>query len=470
MTGRSIVQELAEFAVAQRGGGLPEPLVTDVTRRVRDVVGLALAATDTGPAGVVAEVLGGWGGPPDAGIPGWSTRAPAAQAALAGGTLAHALDFDDTHLPSVLHPSAAVVPAALAVAEAVGADGRTLAAAVAVGDEVCVRLGMAGYDRALGNSVFFERGFHATSICGTVGAAAAAALLYGLDAEGVAHTLAIATSMGAGVLEANRTGGSVKRLHCGWAAHAGVTAAELARAGMTGPPTAIEGRFGFLSAFVGDAADPGAILRDLGRDWELPRIFFKPYPSNHFTHAGIDAALQLRADGVSAGDVADVELGVPTPVLRTIAEPAAEKARPRSGYHARFSGPFTFATALIGGGGLGVGIDDFTDELARDPARLALAARVRCVADAACDAVFPNQFPAVARVTTTSGETREVAVLTNRGGPQRPLSAEELGRKFRLNAARALPADQVDHLDDLLTRLPAIPDVGQVVRACVPPR
>lgn len=468
MTAPGIVEQLAAFGVAQRDGGMAEPLVTDMTRRIRDIVGLALAAAGTGPAGAVAEVLRGWGGPPDAGVPGWSLRAPAAQAALACGTLAHALDFDDTHLPSVLHPSAAVVPAALAVAEAVGADGRALAAAAAVGDEVCVRLGMAGYDASLGNSVFFERGFHATSICGTVGAAAAAALLYGLDAEGVAHALSIATSMGAGVIEANRTGGTVKRLHCGWAAHAGVAAAELARAGLTGPPTAIEGRFGFLAAFVGVAANPAVITRDLGREWELPRIFFKPYPSNHFTHAGIDAALQLRADGLTADDIAEVELGVPTPVLRTIAEPAEEKARPRSGYHAQFSGPFTFAAALIGGGGLGVWIDDFTDARARDPARLALAAKVRCVADPACDDVFPHQFPAVARVTTTWGETREVAVLTTRGGPQRPLSAEELGRKFRLNAGRALPPGQVDRLDDLLTRLPVISDVGEVVRACAP--
>src|SRR5205085_643236 len=125
--------------------------------------------------------------------------------------------------------------------------------AIAVGDELTVRVGMAGYDRALGNSVFFDKGLHATSIAGTLGAAAAAAMLYGLDEVGIGHAIAIAASMGAGIIEANRVGGSVKRVHCGWAAHAGIAAAELARHGLTGPSSVFEGRFGFLQAYLGSA-------------------------------------------------------------------------------------------------------------------------------------------------------------------------------------------------------------------------
>ena len=120
-----------------------------------------------------------------------------------------------------------------------------------------------GYDEELRNSVFFERGLHATSICGAVGAAVAVAMLQGQDEAGITSAAGIAASMGAGLLEANRTGGTVKRVHCGWAAHCGVTAADLARHGLTGPPTVVEGRFGFLQAFCGDRAHPDAVVRML---------------------------------------------------------------------------------------------------------------------------------------------------------------------------------------------------------------
>src|ERR1700704_5329758 len=218
-----------------------------------------------------------------------------------------------------------------------------------------------GYDEELRNSVFFERGLHATSICGAVGAAVAVAMLQGQDEAGIASAAGIAASMGAGLREANRTGGTVKRVHCGWAAHSGVAAADLARHGLTGPPTVLEGRFGFLQAFCGDRVDIGQVTDERGERWETRGIFFKPYPCNHFTQAGIDAALRLRAAGVTPESIVSLTLGVPRPVMHTIAEPVAEKKRPRSGYHAAFSGPYTVAAALLGGGGLGLFHDDFTD-------------------------------------------------------------------------------------------------------------
>ena len=435
---QTVAQRLASVAADVARDGLAADLREDVARRILDVLGNSLAAADQPAARAVTTVATSWGGSEQATAIGSGARLPAPAAALVNGTLAHSLDFDDTHLPSVLHPSSSVIPAALAVAEATGASGPALLDAAGMGIEVTVRLGMGGYDRRLGNSVFFDRGQHATSICGAVGSAVAAAMLGGLDEKGITDSIGIAASMGAGLLEANRTGGTVKRMHCGWAAHSGVVAAQLAQNGLTGPPTVIEGRFGFLHAFCGDAADVNAVTEGLGEQWELPGIFFKPYPCNHFTHAGIDAALQLRADGITPEDIVEIELGVPTPVLRTIAEPPEAKARPESGYHAAFSGPFTLAAALVGGGGLGVGHEDFTDEASRDETRLAIAEKVRCVADARCDEIFPNQFPAVVRVSLRDGTRKEVRIDVNRGGPGRPLSPEELALKFKTNAERRL--------------------------------
>lgn len=458
------LQQLAAFAATTREQGLPPELVHDVKRRVLDVVGNSLGAVGYEPASIALAVATAWAGAQRATAIGSGARFPAAAAALVNGTLAHTLDFDDTHLPSVLHPSASVVPAALAVAEAEGCSGLEAIVAIAVGNEINVRLGSAGFDAGTNVNLFFEHGLHATSVCGALAAAATAAVLMGLDADGIGHAIAIAGSMGAGLLEANRTGGTVKRIHCGWAAHAGISAAELARHGLTGPLTVMEGRFGFLQATCGERADAGWLTRGLGTDWELPKIGFKPYPCNHFTHPGIDAALRLRAAGLRAGDIAGIVLGAPTSVLRTIGQPAAEKARPQSGYHAQFSGPFTVASALVGGGGLGLYLDDFTDELARDPLRLSLAAKVRCVPDEECDRLFPHSFPARLTVTTTGGEMHEAFVASSRGGLESPLSDDELGLKFELNASRSLAATRIEPLHTAVMGLDRLPELGELVR------
>lgn len=436
----TLASSLGEFAATIDP---PEPVRADVPPRILDVLGNALAAhaeekKDAAPAALAT--MRRWGGIPEATVIGSGDRLPAPSAAFVNGVLAHSLDFDDTHLPSVLHPSASVVPAALAAAQA-GAPG-DLIAAIAAGIEVTNRLGMAGCDPETGANLYFERGQHATSICGTIGAAVAVARLYELGPTEIASAIGIAASMGAGVLEANRTGGSVKRVHCGWAAHSGVVAATLAAEGLTGPPTVLEGRFGFFTAHTG-RFDPAAVTKNLGDDWELLRTVFKPYPSNHFTHAGIDCALALRAAGLDPGDVAAIELGVAEPVLRTIAEPAAAKARPLSGYHAKFSGPYTLAIALTGGSGLGVGLDDFAR---LTPGRLALAARVTVHADPAATAAFPGAFAGVVKIRTKSGAILEHRVDSSRGGPGHPLSAAEVTAKFTGNAGRALGTADVDAL------------------------
>jgi len=457
----TLARRQAEFAAGLRFEDLPADVVSSVKERVLDTLGVALAASPLETSDAVRTVATGWGsGSASAiGVPG---RVSPHAAALVNGTLAHSLDFDDTHLPSILHPSACIVPASLAAGQAFGSAGRDVVTAAAAAYEICVRLGMAAYDDERRNNVFFEKGLHATSICGTIAAAVAAGKVAGLGADGLEAAIGIAASMGAGLLEANRVGGTVKRVHCGWAAHAGLSAASLAHAGITGPPTVLEGRFGFFNALCDGRVDLDAVLDGLGSRWETPAIHFKPYPANHFTHAGIDAALALRESGVAVGDIERIELGVAPPTLRTIAEPAELKARPPSGYAAQFSGPFTVATALAGGGGLGVYLDDFTDERVRDEELLALAARVECVGDEESAELYPRALPGVVRVTLRSGETREHRVTENRGGPGRPLSTDELALKFSLDAGRALPEAAVEGLRDASLALDVLPTLDEL--------
>ena len=437
----TIAEQLGEVAYQITQNGLSDELRRESARRVLDVIGNSLAAKDQAATEVVRNVVLAWEGPADSFAIG-AGKLPAAAAALLNGTLAHAMDFDDTHLPSVLHPSASVVPAALAVGAKIKSKPTDVMDAIAFGIEVTCRLGMAGYDKNLGNSVFFERGLHATSICGTLGAATAAAMLYKLSAAQITSAIGIASSMGAGLLEANRTGGTVKRMHCGWAAHGGVVAAELAKAGLTGPPTVIEGRFGFMQAYCGDQVNLAELTDDLGTSWVLPGLFFKPYPCNHFTHTGIDAARRMKANGITPDRIERLELGVPTPVLRTIAEPREAKIKPESGYHAAFSGPYTVAAAFYRDHGLGLFHEDFEDEAAHDPEILALAAKVNVSANASCDEIFPHQFPAVLTAHLKDGSSITERVLVNRGGPQDPLSDAELALKFESNARLAISSEQ----------------------------
>jgi len=445
----TIAQLLGECAYSVTLNGMSDEMRRESSRRVLDVVGNSVAARDIPAAQIVKKIVQGWGGAQDALAIG-STKLPASSAALLNGTLAHSLDFDDTHLPSVLHPSASVVAAALAVGSKLGSKPTDVLDAITVGIEVTCRLGMAGFDLELGNSVFFERGFHATSICGTLGSATAAAMLMKLSAEEITSAIGIASSMGAGLLEANRTGGTVKKTHCGWAAHGGVVAAELAQAGLTGPPTVIEGRFGFMQAYCGDQVNLNEITENLGITWVLPDLFFKPYPCNHFTHAGIDAAKRMKAQGVTPDQIESLLLSVPSPVIRTIGEPRESKIRPESGYHAAFSGPFTVAAAFYRDNGLGLFHEDFEDSSAKDPQILALAAKVTVEASAECDAIYPYQLPGILTATLKDGSTLTEKVLVNRGGPQNPLTDAELAIKFESNVSELFNQSQAQELAQII--------------------
>lgn len=453
MSEPTLSQLLASFAVAEVRDGTPHEVRTSVRQRILDIVGLEAAALTLDTSAAALAFVDNQGGAGQAHVVGRDAAVPAAWAAFANGVLAHSLDYDDTHLPSVLHPSASVVPAGLAAAEQHGADGTTVLDAIGVGIEVVVRLGMAGYDRDSNDSIFFAHGQHATSICGAIGSAVTAGLLAGFDDEGIVHSIGVAASMASGIIEANRTGGTVKRMHCGWAAHSGVTAAQLVEAGFTGPPTALEGRFGFFEAFLHGTFDTGAVVSGLGEDWAVPGIFFKPYPANHFTHTGLDAARRLREQGLQPDDVDTAVLGVAPSTVRTIGEPLEVKQQPETGYQAQFSGPYLVALGLLGGGGLGAALDDFTDELAQDPARRALMARIRVEADERCGEIYPYQFPAILRVRTHAGVELAEEVLVNRGGPDDPLSDEELRQKFRANAGRLYDASTLDMVESAVAEL-----------------
>jgi 2-methylcitrate dehydratase PrpD len=459
----SLAQALGSWVGGLGYEQIPRDVVASARDRVQDILGISVAAANEDASVAARRMRDEWGqSSRQAGFVGESVMGAAATAALVNGTYAHSLDFDDTHLPSVVHPSAPMVPALLAQAQASRATGKEFLAALVAAYEVNVRLSMAQFDPELGNSIFFENGLHATSIIGAVAAAAGCARLRGLDSAGITNAIAIACSMGAGLIEANRAGGSIKRFHGGWAAHSAVTAAGMAYHGLTGPATVLEGRFGFYRAFCGERWRPEAVLDGLGERWETPGILYKPYPCNHFTHAVVDAALALKQKGLQAEDVDRVTIGTAKASWRTIGDPIDEKRHPRTPYGAAFSAPFVFATAVAGGSGLGVTTRDFAAPMLSEPARARIAERTDVVVDDECTRIFPYQFPAVVRVGTHAGSVLEERISVNRGSLKRPLLPAELYAKLADNAGDLAPRIQkaCQELDSSL-------DVDGVVAATI---
>jgi 2-methylcitrate dehydratase PrpD len=449
----TFAEDLGSFTASLTFDALPADVVANARLRILDVLGLALAASTYEFAAPVVAAVDMTEGPCT--IIGARQTATPALAALVNGTLAHGLDFDDTHAASITHASAVVVPSALAVAERRGISGRDVITAVVAGYEAIARLGMAA------PGAFHARGWHATSACGAFAAALTAGKLLGLDAPKLTHALGLAGSFASGLMEFLEDGSAVKRLHAGWAAQAGVFAATLAAGGVTGPASVLEGRFGFYRTFVGTApiADPFATL---GREWETVRIGFKPYPCCHLSHAYIDCALRLRADErIETDAIASIECRVPAGEVPIICEPRDVKLRPMSTYQAQFSLPYAVAAAFVDGR---VGLDTFTPRRLTDARLLGLAARVEHAVDPA--SAFPDGFPGWVRVRLRDGRVAEAREPDGRGGPARPLPASAIVEKFRDNARRAVPPSQVAELEEAVLRLDGAPAVQKLLTLC----
>jgi 2-methylcitrate dehydratase PrpD len=451
----TLAARLANFAAGLRYDDLPPAVVASVRLRVLDILGIALAASTHDFAPAVLQPLEAWGARGDCTVVGAKGTAPPPLAALTNGTLAHGLDFDDTHPASITHASAVVLPAALAVGEAQGADGRAVVTAAVAGYEAITRLGMAAA------GAFHARGWHATSVCGPFAAALAAGRLTGLDAGRLTAALGLAGSVASGVQEFLADGSWSKRLHAGWAAHGGVVAAALARGGFTGPATILEGRFGLYRTFLGAEPDPRP-FDTLGREWETLRVGFKPYPCCHYLHAYLDCALALRREhGIGVDEIEAVECLVPAGEVPIICEPRAAKLRPRTTYDAQFSLPFTLAAALSDDR---VGLDTFAPERLADEGLLALAARVGYAVDPASR--FPDGFPGWVRLRLRDGRVMEAREPDGQGGLARPLPPAAIVAKFRNNAARALPAGRVAALEHAALGVDALDDVSALLALC----
>ena len=406
------------------------------------------------------------------GVIGYHERLPLRDSAVMNGVLAHGLDYDDTHMAGVIHLTVSVLPAVLALGAERNASGAQVLAAYIGGLEAGARIAK------VVKAGLHAHGFHPTGVVGVFASALAAGRLLGLDQDGLVRAQGIALSLAAGSLEFMEDGSWTKRLHPGWAAQAGITAATMAAHNIPAPPAPYEGRFGFYRMYLGQSEYANIDL-SLGcagidgvatgspsvSDWELENIAVKPFPMCHFVHASIDAAIALHRQGVRPADVRVIEVLVPKGIMPAVCEPAAPKRRPQSDYDAKFSMPYAVVSGLLRGR---LGLAELYPEAYTDAAVCALLDRVTCIEDAA--STFPQHYTGEVRVTLADGRVVSQRENVNRGHADRPLTNADVVEKFTGNAtlhfsgahadavrAQVLDLDQlpaVTTLEDLLAREP----------------
>jgi 2-methylcitrate dehydratase PrpD len=445
---------LAAFSSELRYEAIPPHVVAAARDHLLDAIGVGLAAAALPSTRAYGDALRAMGHADEAtalGVPG---RWPAPAAALHNGTLIHSLEYDDTHIASVVHGSSVLAATALAVAQKVHAPGRDLLRAYVLGWEAFVRLGLAAPGRLQ------PRGFQLTAVGGASIAALVASTLMGLSEEQTRNALGITASQASGTFAALADGSSSKAMNPGWAAHAGIVAALYAGAGMSGPATIYEGRFGLFGAYAGDRSlgeRYSEELESLGHAWHLPDAALKAYPCCHYIHPFLECAEGMRE--AMGGDVAITRVlcAGPAGYETVICDPWDQKQRPRSGYEAKFSLPYCVASALLG---RTIDVAFFAFD-SPDPGILELASRVQWQREN--DSAFPARFPARVAIVLADGRSLERSVDDVYGSPTRPMARERLLRKFRENAGFCLgrePGTAVAGLLDAIEHLDRIADVA----------
>ena len=435
------VATLARFVAEAADGEFSDAVRHEARRTILNYFASAAAVAADPTLGAAVRVLARFSGPAEAGLIGRPQRLDRLNAAFVNAAAANFLDFDDTHLETVIHPGAPTAAAVFAFGEATGASGAAVLEAFALGAEVACRMGN------MVSPGHYARGWHITATCGVFGAAAGTARLLGLDAGTVRNALGIAASQSAGLVE--NLANEAKNVAVGNSARNGILAALMAAEGYDASAKALHGRLGWARA-MGDEPRLAALTDGLGREWELSKNTYKPYPAGIVMHAIIDACLELRGDhGLAAEAVAAVTVAGDSLLLARGDRIVANHRDARVSIHHAVAAPLLAGAA---------GIPEFSEAFVLDPAVIALRAKVTAELDA-------DMPVGAARVTvlTTSGECHELTVHHARGSREKPLTDAALEDKLRELAAIGGGIDDADRLIGALWDLERIADVGKVM-------
>ncbi len=437
-----VTQRLGAFVAESHWDDIPAAVREEARRSLLNFIGCALGVARTPPIEMALRVLLPLSGPRSVTLLGRAEKLDPLGAAFINAIAGNLLDYDDTHLRTVIHPTAPVAPAALALAEQRGLSGAAVLHAFILGAEVECRIGNAV------SPGHYARGWHITASCGVFGAAAASARLLRLSAAQTSHALGIAASQSSGLVE--NLSSAAKNVGVGNAARNGVFAALLAEAGYTAAPAAIEGPLGWARA-MGDAPVVSEITNNLGTRWEVALNTYKPYPCGIVMHAVVDACLELRREhGLTADAIAEITVSGDQLLLDRGDRVVTNERDARVSIH------HCAAVALLFGA---AGLKEFSEAAVHDPAIAAL----RTLTKVRLDAASPKGAATVA-VRTTDGRTLETTMLNPRGSAQRPLTNQEIEDKVRDLARYGGFRGPIDRIIAMLWGLETLPSIEPLAR------
>jgi 2-methylcitrate dehydratase PrpD len=440
-----VTQSLARFIVTTRWDDIPAAVRHQARRSFMNFFAVALAGCRSGPLEIALRSLAEFSGGKQATVVGRSERIDALSAAFLNAAGANVHDFCDTHLRTVIHPTAPVAPAVLALAELRRLSGPDLLLGFILGNEVQARIGLAI------SPSHYNRGWHITSTCGVFGAAAGSGKLLALDERQMVSALGTAATQSSGLCEC--LGTAAKSISVGNAARNGLWSALLAEQGFDGPPEPLAGVQGFYHA-LGETADLSKVTEGFGESWEIMATSYKPYPCGFVIHPVLDCVLDWRRDHPTAEVTRVVVRGNPLLGVRT------DRPNISTGRESQVSVQHAVAAALVTGK---AGLDQFSDARVHDPKVLALRGKVEVLRD--------DSFSTIAvavEITTADGAIHQLSQPAARGSDVNPMSDADLEGKLRTAAAGRDPHFDVSPLIAAIWALDQSTDVSGLASLAVP--
>lgn len=436
-------RRLSAYIAAACTAPVPAPVAEKARHHLLDTLAAMISGAQLAPGRIGAAYVASLGGTPDCSVPGTALLTNPVNAALAGGMLAHADETDDSHAASRTHPGCAVVPSALAAAEKVGADGTRLLRAVVLGYDVCTRLNF-----ALSPEAFAATSRMTHSFGGTFGAGAAAGALFGLDDVRVRHMLSYCAQQASGVGSSVRDQEHVEKAFdfAGMPARNGMTAATMAAFGMTGVDDVFSGERNFLEAYAAEA-NPQALIQGLGERFEVMRTNIKRWSVGSPAQAVLDAMTHLMADhGIGREDIERIRIHLPTRSARTVDNAPMPDVNVQH----------LVGLLLVDGSASFDSIHD--DERMRDPAILALRARMELVASDELANARPRR-QAIVEIEMKDGRLLSHRTRAVRGTADNPMPREEVEAKALDLIAAILGASRAKALADAIWNIEDCPNV-----------